>query len=153
MAGFREHLKILQATKEVKQAIKDSVNYMGTEALNHFTRSFRNQGFEDAAIERWRPRKGEISGGIARVRKRDAGSRAILIKSGALRRSLFKYRSGVYAITIKSPLPYAIVHNDGLRAGRGKGFKMPKRQFVGNSSKLIDKIYKQIDRRIQKIWK
>lgn len=139
--------KIVNAQKKVRQAIQDSVTVMGTEALNHFTKSFRNQGFEDATIERWQPRKNEISGGIARVRKRDAGSRAILVKSGALRRSLFKYRSGVYQMTIKSPLPYAKVHNDGLKAGRN-GFKMPKRQFVGNSSKLIAKISKIIDRKI-----
>jgi phage gpG-like protein len=152
MSLAREHLKILQATKEVKIAIAQSVEIMGVEALNHFTKSFRNQGFEDVNIERWQPRKGEISGGIARVRKRDAGSRAILVKSGALRRSLFKYRSGVSQVTIKSQLPYAIVHNEGLKAGRS-GFKMPKRQFVGNSSKLVEKLYKRIDRKILNVWK
>jgi phage gpG-like protein len=144
--------KIIEASKRVQVAIKDSVNVMGVEALNHFTKSFRNQGFEDSTIQRWQPRKGEISGGIARVRKRDAGSRAILVKSGALRRSLFKYRSGVFSVTIKSPLPYAEVHNEGLRAGRGKGFKMPKRQFVGDSTKLILKLERLIDRKINKAF-
>jgi phage gpG-like protein len=31
---------------------------------------------------------------------------------------------------------YGKVHNDGLRAGRAAGFKMPKRQFAGQSRKL-----------------
>lgn len=144
--------KIINAQKEIKQALKDSVTIMGTEALSHFTKSFRNQGFEDNAIERWQPRKNEISGGIARVRKRDRGSRAILVKSGALRRSLYKYRSGAYQITIASPLIYAKVHNDGLKAGRS-GFKMPKRQFVGYSTKLSLKIERMIERKIQQVWK
>jgi len=36
----------------------------------------------------------------------------------------------------KVPVKYAKVHNEGLQAGRGAGFKMPKRQFMGNSKEL-----------------
>jgi phage gpG-like protein len=32
----------------------------------------------------------------------------------------------------KDGVSYAEVHNAGLRAGRGKGFVMPKRRFIGD---------------------
>ena len=47
---------------------------------------------------------------------------------------------------------YAGVHNSGGRAGRGRGFQMPKRQFIGRSKKLDDKITRLISRRISKIF-
>ena len=50
-----------------------------------------------------------------------------------------------------TPVPYAIVHNEGLRAGRGKGFKMPKRQFIGESAVLNNKISLIIDEELTKI--
>jgi len=37
-------------------------------------------------------------------------------------------------IWFRSLAEYAKVHNEGLRAGRGKGFVMPKRQFIGKSA-------------------
>jgi phage gpG-like protein len=142
MAG--QAFKLIQDSKELQQALKDSVTIMGVEAINHFTKSFRNQGFEDVTVQRWQPRK----------RNTDPG-RGILIGKGTaiLRKSLIKRNIGRYAVMITSPLDYANVHNEGLRAGRGKGFKMPKRQFVGDSQKLMNKIERMIDRRIMSAWK
>jgi phage gpG-like protein len=44
---------------------------------------------------------------------------------------------------------YAAVHNEGLRAGRGKGFIMPKRQFMGESSELNTLIIKELERKLK----
>lgn len=47
---------------------------------------------------------------------------------------------------------YAKVHNEGLRAGRGLGFQMPKRQFMGQTRKLGEIQRRVIDKTIDKIW-
>jgi phage gpG-like protein len=146
---FNEAAILMKAQKEVALTIKEMVNEMGVMAVNHFTKSFANQGFDDNGIKRWQPRKNEISGGIGRTRKRDKGSRAILVKTGNLRKSLRKHRSGLFAVTITSSgtaARYANVHNEGI--GR-----MPKRQFVGYSSNLNNKIIKRLDKRIQRVFK
>lgn len=55
--------------------------------------------------------------------------------SGNLRKSIQSKISG-NSVVFTSQLPYAGVHNEGLRAGRGKGFIMPKRQFIGDSPEV-----------------
>lgn len=186
-----EARKIQQAQIRLQKQLKAFVSVMGTEAKNHFVKSFRNQGFEDETIKRWQSRKGEISGGIARVRKKDKGSRAILVKSGDLRRSIRVISKNYDSVTLGSDLPYAQIHNDGgvvyRRAHkrtatitshvRGSGgfvngvwkqgrkqkiqlagarhnvsssaFKMPKRQFIGHSRKLIDKLKQNLKERVR----
>lgn len=47
--------------------------------------------------------------------------------------------------------PYGRVHNEGLRAGRGKGFIMPKRQFMGPSDELNKLIISEINRKLNQI--
>lgn len=49
--------------------------------------------------------------------------------------------------------PYGRVHNEGLRAGRGKGFIMPKRQFMGESDELNALIISEIERKLKQISK
>lgn len=145
-------------------------------AQNHFTMSFRNQGFTDITVDPWEKRKGRERKGRGRqfawlrhsgtddaegkrfkvktveVRSVKAG-RAILVKSGALRRSIRVRPAGLFKAYIYSNLPYAQVHNDGLRSGRGKGFIMPKRQFLGDSSVLNRKIISKFQSRIDKIFR
>ncbi len=47
---------------------------------------------------------------------------------------------------------YAKVHNEGLRAGRGAGFIMPRRQFLGDSPKLREQINEQISDKIKELF-
>jgi len=47
--------------------------------------------------------------------------------------------------------PYGRVHNEGLQAGRGAGFIMPKRQFIGESPELNRLIIKAIESKLKKI--
>lgn len=136
---IRNHQKIIIAE------LRNFVTIMGTEAKNHFVRSFRNQGFTDQSLQRWQARK--------RVDRGVRGNRAILVKSGDLRRSIRIVSKTLTSVTIGSDLPYAKVHNDGLRAGRGRGFKMPKRQFIGYSSALSISLQRKLDNRIQKVFK
>ncbi len=151
-----EARKLQMAQVKLQKSLNDFVVVMGTDAKNHFVRSFRNQGFEDASIEKWQPRKGEImSSGIAKVRKKDKSSRAILVKTGDLRRSIKVLNKSYRSITLGSDLPYAQIHNDGLY-GNAYGkyrFKMPKRQFIGHSKKLIDQLRMKLDKRIVNVFK
>lgn len=49
--------------------------------------------------------------------------------------------------------PYGAVHNEGLRAGRGAGFTMPKRQFIGDTPQLRDKITAALTKQMQHLLK
>lgn len=141
---FAEHKKILKQIEKWKPELDKIVDAMGILAVNHYTRSFANQGFTDETLESWKPRK--------RTERSRGGNRATLVKSGRLRRSLRKLKVGSLAIKILTDVPYASVHNNGERAGRGKGFKMPKRQFVGYSGKLNRKIISKFDVTIKKFF-
>lgn len=49
--------------------------------------------------------------------------------------------------------PYGAVHNEGLKAGRGAGFTMPKRQFIGDTADLRDKITEALTKQMQRLLK
>lgn len=144
MATFAEHKKILKDIQAFKPQLEKVVDAMGILAANHFTTSFRNQGFTDESLQRWQPRK--------RTERSRMGNRAILVKSGRLRRSIRSKRFGFLAVKIYTDVPYASVHNNGERSGRGRGFKMPKRQFIGYSGVLNRKIISKLDVTIKRIF-
>lgn len=98
------------------------------ELLDEFDRNFERQGF--FSDNTWKPRK--------RADK-NRRQRAILIKSGRLRNSIgARINYARSEVVFTSSLPYAKVHNEGGKAGRGKGFTMPKRQFIGHHP-VVDK--------------
>lgn len=100
---FNEARKIMMLVEQSRKEIQACITIMGTEAQNHFKTSFRNQGFTDNGLETWQKRK----------RTRGGEGRAILVKSGTLRRSLRKVRKGALSVSIISNLPYATIHNEG----------------------------------------
>lgn len=124
---------------KVKKNLSNALVIIANEAKNHFVKSFRDGGFTDNTLVKWKPRKSKS--------KRDTG-RAILVKTGDLRRSvkIKGINKSSLNIIIGSDLPYAKVHNDGLSP-------MPKRKFIGNSNKLNKKIIVIIDKRIKSIFK
>jgi phage gpG-like protein len=144
MATFAEHKKILKDIQAFKPQLEKVVDAMGVLAANHFTTSFRNQGFTDESLQSWQPRK--------RTERSRMGNRAILVQSGRLRRSIRSKRFGFLGVKIYTDVPYASVHNNGERSGRGRGFKMPKRQFIGYSGVLNRKIISKLDVTIKRIF-
>ena len=117
---------------------------IGNMAVNHFRQSFKSGGFTDGNFQAWPKRKPGS--------KRNAG-RAILVDSGALKNSILMKDATFDKIRISSEgLAYADVHNRGLRAGRGRGFKMPKRKFMGNSKKLQKDMRVKINSSIRSIF-
>lgn len=149
-----EARKIQMAQIKLQKSLNDFVTIMGTDAKNHFVKSFRNQGFEDETIQKWKPRKRK-SYRTRNGRVVDDTNRAILVKTGDLRRSIRVISRSYRTIVLGSDLPYAQIHNDGLNGlAYGKHhFKMPKRQFIGHSKKLIEQLRTKLDKRIVNVFK
>lgn len=138
--------------KEVAGMIKkDLPRIIGVEGKNHFEASWRHQGFKDQGIERWKPRKapprltksGKISKTYLEWKRKN--NRPILYSHASDRKGIHLKDSirsivGVARVTFATDKPYAKVHNEGGRAGRGSGFRMPKRQFMGRSRTLDKRI-------------
>jgi len=108
-----------------------------------FLASWEKQGWDDNGITKWAPRK----------KNKKAIGRAVLVKSGALRRAVnASLKSATFdSIKFGVDLPYAQIHNDGLPMKSGK--RMPKRKYMGDSASLR-KIQKEIvQKEIDKIFK
>lgn len=84
---------------------------LANQAQTFFVNSWKIQGWQDRSVRRWAPRKdkGPKSQG-----------RAILVKSGALRRAVNQsIREQAFdRIKLVVALPYAAVHNDGYKGPR-----------------------------------
>jgi phage gpG-like protein len=109
--------------------------------LNHSKQAFRDQGFTDSTLSPWAPRK--------RPNKADRNTsrtRALLIDSGNLRRS-YRIRKASFQETAVGSygVPYASRHNQGLNG-------MPKRQTVGKSKVLNDKLERIAMREFKKVF-
>lgn len=133
--------KKVNAWRRLKKTLPKKI---ANTAKNHFTDSFKQGGFTDTSFKAWVPRKSPDRG-------RSRGNRAVLVKSGALRRDVRVKRADFSNIKLAASLPYAPVHNFGLRAGRGKGFKMPIRKFIGKSYVLERKLLNQIEYELNKL--
>ena len=106
------------------------------------------EGFEQGGH-----RTDESRGGWKARKKEDKG-RGILIKSGTLRRDI-RQRAARFDLvkvgTSNTTIDYADVHNSGLRSGRGSVFTMPKREFIGASRNLDEKIDKIISGELKRM--
>lgn len=116
----------------LNQLEKDVANIVVAVELENFVEhNFQTEGFTDTSLIKWQPRK-----------KPDPknGKRALLVDTTALHDAATKARTKGDTVTVAIPLDYAQVHNEGGQAGRGKGFTMPKRQYIGESAYLNKKI-------------
>ncbi len=113
--------------KDFKEVLKETLNDIKVEIKDEFDKNFERKAFFD---DKWKPRKNIKAHG------------SLMIVSARLRRGI-KATVINNSVEFTSDTPYAAVHNEGLRAGRGKGFTMPKRQFIGDSPK-VQEICKEI---------
>ncbi len=116
--------------------------YVGTKGMALFKRNFLTQSFFGAKWKdvrrRTHPPKGKKGQAAAR--------RQILVGStGNLRRSI-GYKVGNGYVEFGTDAEYGAVHNQGLKAGRGKGFTMPRRQFIGHHAEVDKEVRKAIER-------
>lgn len=141
--------QIKQDALAMQEALERVPNMIGVEAVKHFKENFQVEGFVDGGEQKWtevKRRTNPKTKGAARTRKILTG------KTADLGRSIKYSRSGSN-IHVYSDNKYADVHNEGLNAGRGKGFIMPKRQFIGDSKELNQKIELIITTELDKIIK
>ena len=113
--------------KDFKEVLKETLNDIKVEIKDEFDKNFQRKAFFD---EKWQARKNYKAKG------------SLMVVSARLRRGI-KATVINNSVEFTSDTPYAAVHNEGLRAGRGKGFTMPKRQFIGDSPK-VQEICKEI---------
>lgn len=142
--------------QKARKALEAAIVDVGNTARVFFVDNFRKQGFDDRTVTKWPPRKKSTyrtRGG----KTIDDTTRATLIKTGDLRRSIIRNPANRAALTVKisTDLAYAKIHNNGL-IGKAYGkhpFKMPKRQFIGDSYNLNEKVKAVIVKRLDKVFK
>jgi phage gpG-like protein len=147
--------------KAVANAIrKDVPRVIGVEGKNFFEDSWRKQGWEDNGINKWKPRKappkttatGKVSKAYLNWKRKN--NRPILYSHASDRKGIHLKDSiraipGIGRVTFATSKPYAQVHNEGGRAGRGKGFRMPKRKYMGRSRALDRRIWAKTNKLLQ----
>jgi phage virion morphogenesis protein len=149
-----------QLRKRIDAALRRLPRQAGVLAVNHFQDNFRRQGFDGKPwkeVKRRLPTGGRTNrrGTATRLTyRRGAGrTRGILIQTGRLRRSIRITKTTADSVTVGTDTPYAAVHNEGLRAGRGSGFQMPKRQFIGTDRKLKQELEDLVKKQITAAFK
>lgn len=190
--------KVLEDFKKLQ---KDLPKIIGGLAVGFAKDNFVKQGFEDSSVEKWTPRKPEpenmrfareeeerqqarVSAGQRRTRGKNLPKqrgRSILVRTGALKKSIQILRLGRASVVVGSPLPYSGIHNEGgtiiqkptekqkaffyakfketenpiwLKSMNAQTLKIdiPKRQFLGDSRKLTELIREEIRFRLSKVF-
>lgn len=97
------------AIKKLEQALLEVMHRLpkqiGAEAVRYSKASWQRQGWLGDTLKPWQQRKND----------RGSRGRAILIKSGRLRRSIRVLRATPDSIIIGTDVPYAAAHNNGFR--------------------------------------
>lgn len=124
----------------------------GKTAVSYFKKNFQNEAWGRV---RWQEVKRRMD---PRVKGAKASRKILTGDTGDLARSIeVKAVSKGQVVIWTAPSafgskePYGRVHNEGLRAGRGKGFIMPKRQFMGESEELNALIISELERKLKQI--
>jgi phage gpG-like protein len=134
------------------------------EGMGFINTNFRDQGFNDGSLRKWKPRKTTDKRGrdITRYRTNRVGKagnlnrygsknqgRGLLIGHGTggnkLRSSFSATRTKV-KVRFRTNKDYAEVHNEGLG-------DMPQRQFIGKSRTLENNIKKKLTKELDKLFK
>lgn len=134
--------KILEGMRPDMQQIAELA---AATVVSYFKGSFRRKGFAGKA---WPPAKAVRSG------KRRNGS--LMVRSAALLNSVRAAEVApdrVVWAAGNDKVPYAQVHNEGGRAGRGAGFDMPQRQFMGEAEELERQLTRRIETYMRGIFK
>lgn len=142
---------------KLKKKLPRQVSVM---ALNHFKKSFRKQGFMDQSFQAWEPRKGNTREGGA-VLVQTGHLRDSTVIDSADMRQISIVNNAPYAAIHNEGGIVRIPVTDKMRkyfwymhkaTGRPKWkwmaltkkdhflFRMPKRQFMGESQNLMDRI-------------
>lgn len=97
--------EISESIKRVNKAVDNLMPKIATHAVNFFKERFRQQNWMDNYTEPWKLRK---------ERGKNRYRRAILTKTGRLRRSIRKANVTRTSAVIETDVPYAYAHNFGV---------------------------------------
>lgn len=175
MADFQNSInKITQAINYLE---KQAPVIMGTEALNHFKESFEKQGFTDRTLEKWdeverrkssSPWRGFQYGSSANrpnsIKRKPnsitnyspaAEKRPILSGTTQELMHSLEWRKEGNGVVVISKTPYSKVQNEGgpIKVFGKTSRTLKKRQFMGKSEALRDKIRAIIYNDLKKILK
>jgi phage gpG-like protein len=155
---FPEKMKEVAAFAEGED-IKD---ILGTEAVNHFQRSFDNEGFTDKTLDPWQDVKRRDpdspwyghSGQTGNFSQARTAAKVLTGETRELRNGI-SYVHTDKGVRVTSPTSYGRVHQFGLAAKvYGKAsFQMTPRPFMGKSVLLKNNIEDKIKREFIKILK
>jgi len=126
--GFENAFRNLQSKLQSFQ--KDSLTVIQVMSERHYRDSFRDGGFTNDSLQRWKP-----------LKNRQANP---LVKTGQLRGSVRSQIIG-NSVHVLSDLPYAGYQNYGTKY-------IPQRQFIGLSKKLNRDIKNRIMGLAKKIF-
>ncbi|WP_281683415.1 phage morphogenesis protein [Zunongwangia profunda] len=134
------------------------------EGLQFIEKNFRDEGFNDGSLKKWKKRKTRDSGGrdLTRYRTNRVGrkgnlnrygskvkDRALLVghaTGGDKLKNSFRARRNSRQVRFITYKGYARRHNEGLKG-------MPQRQFMGQSKTLTQQIEKKLTKELDKIFK
>jgi phage gpG-like protein len=132
--------------REEFEAVKEPIAKV---AIDHFTENFEKEGFVNSTLEPWQEVKRRMD---PRVKGARATRKILIGDTGNLKRSIDK-EFVPEGILIYSDTPYASAHNEGTdNAGRGHSTHIPKRQFIGDSKELDEKVKVIIETRFDKLF-
>lgn len=141
---------------------KQTIKIIGVEGLNFIKKNFRDEGFTDTGFTKWDKRKTEDKNGrdITRYRSNRSGRQGQLNRYGSKNqdralltgfatggdklRNSFKKSSSINEVRFYTYKVYADRHNEGLDG-------MPKRQFMGKSAYLENKIKEKLSKELDKL--
>lgn len=143
----------------------DMAHDIGVQSVNHFKESFQNEGFTDEKLSKWERVKRTdpdskwygfqyLSSSRGRKHFSTAATKRPIL-SGETQNLLnsIRYEHSGRRVIIKSSTPYSKIHNEGgaMKVFRKGNATMPKRQFMGDSKVLRDKIRDKVKSRIKRI--
>lgn len=172
----RNNFDISFTKKALEKKLRVIPRKMGMLALDHFDKSFRNQGFTDTTLQPWKKTKSGKANRFGRP------SQGILIGRGRLRRGTRMAAVTYNSVIIENAVEYGVVHNDGFKgtvrvpehtrkqtfrykygnkkrtetrtvtvSAHTRKMNMPRRRFMGNSRMLTQTIRQMIVREINHV--
>jgi hypothetical protein len=159
------HQDLKDLAKKTARFIENDIpEIIANEGLKHIKKSFDDEGFTDSSVEKWKERKTVDKRGrnITRYRTNRVGRKGNLNKygrsikgrpiltghatGGNKLRNSYRAKTRRNSVVFFTYKKYAKRHNEGLDG-------MPKRQHVGASKVLDNRIEQKINKSMDKIFK
>jgi len=136
--------KLAQISQKIPLLVNRLPGIAKVEGLRFISDNFAKEGFEEKTgqYKPWPERK------IAKSKKKLVGE-----KRGAKLKRSWQGKASNTQAEFTSALPYAEVHNEGLKAGRPPGFTMKQSEMIGPSEALDKRIEGKFDRLAEDLFK